>query len=368
METIDKKEWIHRLALISLKGIGNITARNLLQVLGSATAIFETKKQNLVKLSGIGFKTANQIRLTDELIKGAELEYKFCIENNYSIHCVTDNNYPNRLKNCFDAPILLFQKGSLDFTNQKTIAIIGTRNATDFGKKFAQQIIEELAVYNPIIVSGLALGIDTIAHKAALKNNLNTVAILAHGLDRTYPHSNTKLASEISKQGCLLTEFKQKTNPDASNFPMRNRIVAGLCDAVLVVESFEKGGALITAKYAFEYNREVFAVPGKPSDLSFAGCNKLIKQNIAQLITSSDEIIEGLSWDKKIKPILQTKLFEDLNDDEIKITKLLISEPKSVDFLNNSLDFSSSKLASVLLTLELKNVVEAMPGKMYKLS
>ena len=247
---------------------------------------------------------------------------------------------------------------------------MGTRNNTDYGKAVCEKLIEELTDKNILIVSGLAFGIDTIAHKAALKQQLPTVGVLAHGLDRIYPAQNKSLAAQMTGNGGLLTDYPSKTNPDKQNFPKRNRIVAGICDALVVIESSIKGGSLITAELANSYNKDVFALPGKTTDLKSEGCNYLIKQNKASLIAHAHDLMAAMNWGSTVskKKKMQRELFIELTPPEKMIVDILQSKEQfHVDELFAQSALSSSAMAGALLSLEMQGIVQNMPGKIYKL-
>jgi len=275
--------------------------------------------------------------------------------------------------NCYDSPTLLFYKGSADLNATKIISIVGTRTHTDYSKKITEKVIEELSSQNILIVSGMAYGVDAIAHKAAVKNNLPTVGVLAHGLDQIYPPDHSNLAKDMVKNGGgLLTEFRSQTKPDKHNFPTRNRIVAGMSDATIVVESGIKGGSMVTAELANGYNKDVFAFPGKVTDNKSAGCNYLIKSNKAMLLTDAQQLIEIMGWEEKSqksKGKSQKEIFIELSKDEKIIVDILNEKgPVQIDELNLRSGLSSSAIAAAILNLELQNVVYGLPGKIYKLS
>jgi DNA processing protein len=268
---------------------------------------------------------------------------------------------------------LLFFKGSTDLNASKIVAIIGTRNNSDYGKQQTEKIVKELSSQNALIVSGMAFGIDAIAHKASVKNNLPTVGVLAHGLDQMYPPEHSNLAKDMIKHGGgLLTEFSSKTKPDKHNFPTRNRIVAGMSDAVVVIESGEKGGSLITAELANGYNKDVFALPGKITDNKSTGCNFLIRNNKAMLLTDAEEIVEIMGWEEKnqkLKARIQKELFIELSKEEKIIVEILKEkETVHIDEINLRSGLSSSGVAAAILNLELQGVVATLPGKLYKLN
>ena len=282
---------------------------------------------------------------------------------------IKSENYPQRLLNCYDSPTLLYYKGNADLNAAKIVSIVGTRSNSDYGKNICEKLIEDLAEQNVLILSGLAFGIDSIAHKASLKNKLKTVGVMAHGLDKVYPAQNKSLAVDMLSQGGLLTDFMSGTNPDRQNFPRRNRIVAGICDALIVIESSAKGGSLITAELANNYNKDVFAVPGRVNDSRSEGCNYLIKNNKALLITSADDLLHIMNWKdapKKVKQ--QRELFIELTADEKIITNILKErENIQIDELYFKSGLSSSAVANALLMLEMQGVVACLPGKVFKL-
>ncbi|MCO4291411.1 DNA-processing protein DprA [Solitalea sp. MAHUQ-68] len=359
---------LHQIALTLVPGVGNVNGRNLLSYCGSEEEIFKSKISSLVKIPGIGNKVANAIHNASHL-RRAEEELEFISKFKINTYFFTSSQYPKRLKNCDDAPILLYTKGNCDFNQQKVISIVGTRNASDYGKEFTRKFIEDLQHHNPIIVSGLAYGIDIIAHKVALKHELATIGVLAHGLDKIYPAAHRSVASKMIQNGALITEFISQSKPDRENFPKRNRIVAGMCDATVVVEAGEKGGALITADIANSYNRDVFAVPGRAFDEFSVGCNHLIKSNSAQLITSAKDFEFFMGWNsEKINRKGMRELFYDLNDEEKIVLELINSENTiSIDDLLIKSRFSSSNISKILLNLEFNALVKQLPGKIYSI-
>lgn len=368
---MDRQELFHLIALLQIKGIGNITARNLIAATGSCEAIFKEKPSNLKRIPGIGATTVQDI-INSTTRDKAEQELAFIEKNNISTFAFTDEDYPKRLSDCIDAPLLLFYKGNANLNAAKTISLVGTRNATDYGKELCEKLIANLVEKFPelLVISGLAYGIDIATHKAALKHNLPTIGVIAHGLDRIYPASHRKTAVEMVLHGGLLTEYTSGTNPDRPNFVMRNRIIAGLSDAVVVVESAEKGGALITAEVANSYNRDVFAFPGRVNDAASKGCNNLIIQNKASLIQSADDLTNFMGWDiptSKQKAI-QQQLFVELTADEQFIADLLKgNSPKQINMLSIESNLPVYKLSPILLDMEFKGIVRCMPGGTYSL-
>lgn len=364
-----QNDLLYHIALTMTPHIGEVHARALLDTFGSAEKVFSVKQSKLVRLPGIGIIRAGSIKTFSAFAK-AEEELQFIEKYKISVFRYTDSGYPKRLLNCCDAPTLVYFKGIANLNSPKIIAVIGTRSQTDYGKEMTYRIIEDLAAHNVLIVSGLAYGIDTLAHRAAIKNKLTTVGVLAHGLDRIYPASNKSLAKEMMGNGGLLTDFKSGTKPDKQNFPKRNRIVAGMADAVLVMETQINGGSMITAELANGYNKDVFALPGRSTDLKSEGCNYLIRNNKAALISSAKDIIEFMNWEdlREEKKVIQKELFVELTEQEKVILDIIREkEPVSIDEITPVCNFSSSLLAGALLNLELQGIITRLPGKQYKL-
>ena len=362
-------ELLYRLALTLVPNIGDVHAKILVQHFGDATSIFKAKQSQLEKLEGIGEVRAKSIKAFNDFHL-AEAELKFIETYKINPLFLTDEAYPKRLLNCYDSPTLLFYKGSADLNASKMVAIVGTRNNTDYGKSFTEKLVNELAGENVVIVSGLAFGIDAVSHKAAIKNNLPTIGVIGNGLSKIYPFQHASLAKEmIAAGGGLLTEFFHDTKPDKHNFPLRNRIVAGMTDCTVVVETAIKGGSMITAKLADGYNRDVFAAPGRTTDKGSAGCNHLIKYNKAILLTDADELLDVLGWkEKKASAKKQRQLFIELKPEEQTILGLLQQKELShIDEINAGSNLSSSVVAAAILNLELQGIVQSQPGKLYKL-
>jgi DNA processing protein len=359
---------LYQIALTLVPNIGDVRAKALLEHFGEAEKIFKTSKSNLENIDGIGTIAANAIKHFNDF-KICEDEIAFIEKNKISSLFITDENYPQRLLNCYDSPTMLYYKGNADLNCSKIISVIGTRANSDYGKTVCEKLVEDLAKENVLVLSGLAFGIDSIAHKAALKNNLKTVGIMAHGLDKIYPAQNKALAKEMLSQGGLLTDFMSGTNPDRQNFPRRNRIVAGMCDALVVIESSSKGGSLITAELANGYNKDVFAIPGRVNDSRSEGCNYLIKNNKSLLITSADDLMHIMNWKAApTKQKKQTELFIELTADEKIIVAILQSQDSiQIDQLYFKSGLSSSAVAQALLMLEMQGVVASLPGKVFKL-
>jgi DNA processing protein len=361
---------LQQVALTLVPNIGPVQARILVDHFGDAATIFKARKSLLEKLEGIGEVRASSIK-SFTTFKKAEEELAFIEKYKIIPLFLTDEAYPKRLLNCYDPPTLLYYRGKADLNASKTIAVVGTRSKTDYGKHLTEKLLADLEDHKILVVSGLALGIDAIAHKAAIRHQLPTVAVIAHGLDKIYPVEHTNLAKDILKEnGGLLTEFRSQSKPDKHNFPSRNRIVAGMSDVTIVIETDIKGGSIITAELANGYNKDVFAFPGRTTDTKSAGCNYLIKNNKASLLTGAQDVIDILGWEEKQrKPKNQQKeLFIQLTAEEkIIVDMLKEKETVSIDELRIKSNLNSSVVAAALLNLELQNVVASLPGKMYKL-
>lgn len=361
-------ELLHALALLKVDGIGDIVAKKLITHCGSAQAVFQAKKKALLAIDGVGEVLFKKLQ-DHSVFQSAEKELQFVEQQNISCLYYQEASYPERLKHCIDGPLVLFQSGNIDFQNRKLINIVGTRQVTPYGTEFTKKLIADLAPLNPIIVSGFAYGIDIVAHQAAMENNLQTIGVLAHGLNQIYPKMHQKYMAKMEQNGGFMTEFWSTSNPDRENFIKRNRIVAGMCEATIVIESAEKGGSLITANIANDYNRDVFAVPGRVSDKFSQGCNNLIKTQRAHLLNSAADLIYILNWDlqeKKVTPI-QKQLFVSLTDDEQKIYDYLQNkQPELMDIIALDCDFPIFKISSLLLNMELKGVIRPLPGKLFE--
>lgn len=363
----------YKIAITLIKGIGNNLAKNLIAYLGSVEAVFTEKQQNLAKIPGIGDVLSHEI-MNQNVLKRAEEEVEFITKNKINAYYFTDREYPYRLKECNDAPIMIYSKGNCNLNDGKFIGIVGTRNATEYGKENCKQLIHDLSntLPNTIIVSGLAYGVDISAHKASLEFGLPTIGVVGHGLDRIYPAVHRSTAVKMVENGILLTEYLSRTNPDRQNFVQRNRIIAGICDAIVVIESAARGGALITAEIANDYNRDVFAFPGRVGDEWSAGCNALIKNNKASLIESADDILRFMNWEKNMTSktaAVQTALFLDLSDEEQNIVSLLrqYSDGIQLNELSIQLEKPISKISSMLLEMEFKGIVKCLPGNVYRI-
>lgn len=364
-----KNDLVYQLALTQVPHIGPVQAKILVEHFGTATAIFKARTSQLEKIEGIGPVRAAAIHKHTDW-EEAEKEIAFIEKYKIRSLFLTDKDYPQRLLHCYDAPTLLFYRGEANLNASRIIAIIGTRSHTDYGKQVTENLVKELAGMEVLIVSGLAFGIDALAHKAAIKHDLPTVGVLGHGLDIIYPSQHTPLAKDMIKQGGgLLTEFRSDTKPDKHNFPARNRIVAGMSDATIVIETGIKGGSMITAELANSYNKDVFAYPGKITDSKSAGCNYLVRTNKAMLLTDTQELIDMMGWaNTRERTTKQQDLFVTLNTDEQKLAHILgQKETVHIDELNMHSGLSSSMVAAAILNMELQGVVQCLPGKRYKL-
>lgn len=360
----------HQIALSMLQGVGPKTARLLVAYMGSASAIFESKASLKTTVPGFSRERFRSLNRTKALID-AEQTMKFVEKNKISTHFFASNEYPYRLKQCPDAPIVLYSKGEPQLNKDRSIAIVGTRNMTTYGKKIVHQLIDYLEPFDIQIISGLAYGVDNEAHRCCINRGISTIGVLGHGLDRIYPARNKKTATYMlhATDSGLLTEFPHNTLPDRENFPQRNRIVAGMTDATIVVESGAKGGSLITAHLANDYNRDVFAFPGNIDQEFSKGCNSLIANDKAHLITCGKDVTDLLDWNRTgIKKPIQGNLFENLNGDEKKVVKLIKEfEKVSLDVLSFRLKQPVAALSGMLLGLEIKGIVMMLPGQKYTL-
>jgi len=359
----------HKIALGLIPRIGDINARKLVSHFGSVEAVFHEPYNNLIRIPGIGSEIAKYIS-DRSYLSAAEKEAEYVTKNNIRTYFYLDNDYPFRLRQCDDSPVVFFFTGNCDLNSSKFLSVVGTRNASTRGKEICEKIIAGLAKNHPelIIVSGLAYGIDIASHKAAIANNLQTIGVLAHGLKTIYPSIHYSIAKTMQKNGGLLTDFLSDALPERNNFLKRNRIIAGLSDSTLVVESGMKGGALVTADIANSYNRDVFAVPGRPDDQWSAGCNNLIRNNKAALVGCAEDIEYFLNWiPEKSKPPVQRSLFSELDETEQRIYELLNKEGElNIDAICRSLEIPVYKLSSLLLQMEFKGLVKCYPGNLYK--
>ena len=365
---MDDRHLIHRIALSMLKGIGPVNARNLVAYCGGVDPLFTDKavRRSLEKVPGIGKVLAGSI-LGSAVLKAAEKELDYVRKQKLRMLFYLDEEFPKRLRHCEDAPVLLYVKGNAELDPARSVSIVGTRTPTEQGKQLCEELVEGLKATGTLVVSGLAYGIDIVAHRAALRHGLATVGCVAHGMDRLYPGEHSATAKEMCAQGALISELPSGSTFAPGNFPARNRVIAGLSDCTIVVESGSKGGSLITADIADSYDREVMAYPGRPTDSRSIGCNRLIQQNKAHLVTCPADVLKVMEWlpTAKRSPV-QAALFTDLLPDEKTLVDL-IKEQGKIDI--DSLCFRSRmpphKAAGILLNLEFNGVVRSLPGKMY---
>jgi len=366
---LSRDELFHTLALQRVPNLGDTSAKKLLQFVGSAEGIFKEKRANLIKIDGIGALKLKELNASRIFID-AEKELEYIDSNSISHSFFKEDSYPERLKHCLDGPLLIFYRGNINLKNRRMISVVGARNITTYGRDFCAKLINELAPTNPIIVSGFAYGVDISAHKAAIENGLQTIGCLAHGLNQIYPKVHKKYVSQVQDNGGFITEFWSSDVFDRTNFLKRNRIIAGMSEATIVIESAERGGSLVTADIANSYNREVFAVPGRTTDSQSQGCNNLIKTQQARLLTSAADIVYMLGWkleDYKAKP-QQKKLFVDLSTEEKVIYDYLKNNKKQVlDLIALNCKIPTFKASSLLLSMELKGVIRPLPGKLFQI-
>jgi DNA processing protein len=360
----------YKLALSMVPGIGGVLARTLITYAGSAEQVFSEPERALVRIPGIGKVHAGRLK-NRQVLHDAEKELEFIRKHHIDVRYFADRNYPRRLKQCPDAPVIIYFKGLANLDEQRIVSIVGTRNATRYGKMLCEELIEGLAQrkHPVLVVSGLAYGIDIHAHRMSLKHHIPTIGVLGHGLDRIYPSLHAQTAKKMVQGGGLLADFPSGTSIEPTNFIRRNRIIAGLADATVVVESAEKGGALITADIAASYNRDVFAFPGRVVDACSTGCNKLIRSNGASLIRGIDDLEYFMGWDppekgEKKSPVL----FDNLTPVEEKICSLLKKEGELfIDQISSMLQLPGNTVSSRLLEMEFKHLIESLPGKIYRM-
>ncbi len=367
-DNLNKKELHYTLALQNVSNIGDITAKKLIQHCGSPEAVFKEKQSNLLKIDGIGTVVISDLYNKHHFFE-AEAELEFINSNQINCLYFLEDDYPEKLKHCIDGPILLFQSGNINLKEQHIISIVGTRKITTQGISFCEELVEKLAPYNPVIVSGFAYGTDITAQRAAIKHNLQTIGCLAHGLDKIYPKVHKKYVDDIKRHGGFFTDFWSNADFDRKNFLKRNRIVAGLSEATIVIESAEKGGSLVTAEIANSYNREVFAVPGRTSDSQSVGCNNLIKMQRAHLLSNPTDVPYILNWQLNTEAkSVQKKLFVELEPDEKYVYNVLKDNGKLLlDVIALKANMPTYRVASLLLNMELKGIVRPLPGKQFEI-
>jgi DNA processing protein len=366
---MENNELLSLLALLKIDGVGDIVAKKLINHCGSAQNVFTAKASFLKGIDGVGAILIQNLK-DKSVFEKAEQELKYIQENEITVLFYKDENYPDRLKHCIDGPVLLFSSGNINWNTRKVISIVGTRQITNYGTEFCKKLIADLAPLNPIIISGFAYGVDIVAHQAAMDNGLQTIGVLAHGLNQIYPKTHKKYVAKMEQNGGFLTEFWSSSNPDKENFVKRNRIVAGIAEATIVIESAEKGGSLITAVMANDYNRDVFAVPGRTTDKLSQGCNNLIKTQRAHLLTSAADVLYILNWEleeSKTNKTIQKQLFVSLDNEEQKIYDYLQQNGKQLlDVIAIECDFPVYRISSILLNMELKGVIRPLPGKLFE--
>lgn len=361
------QELFYLLALLKVDGVGDIMAKKLVTHCGSAEAVFKAKAVQIASIDGIGAVLLKNLK-DKSVFEKASFELEFIRKEKINVSYFQDEDYPELLKHCIDAPVLIFTSGNINMKNKKLISIVGTRQVTSYGIDFCKKLIEDLVPLDPLIVSGFAYGVDIVAHQIAMENNLQTIGVLAHGLNQVYPRTHKKYIAKMEENGGFITEFWSSSNPDKEKFVRRNRIVAGMTEATIVIESADKGGSLITANLANDYNREVFAVPGRVSDRYSQGCNNLIKTQKANVLTSAADLIYVLNWDLENKPKpIQRQLFVELDPDEEIIYNFLIKNGKELlDIIALECNFPIFRLSGILLNMELKGLIRPLPGKMFE--
>lgn len=361
------QDLFYLLALLKVDGVGDVMAKKLLTHCGNAEAIFSTKINQIAAIDGVGSVLLKNLK-DKTIFEKANKELEFIKSNKVNVAFFQDENYPDRLKHCFDSPVLLFTSGNINLKNRKIISIVGTRQITSYGTEFCRSLIEDLSPLNPVIVSGFAYGVDIVAHQFAMDQNLQTIGVLAHGLNQIYPRTHKKYVAKMEENGGFITEFWSSSNPDKEKFVRRNRIVAGMTEATIVIESADKGGSLITANFANDYNRDVFAVPGRVTDVYSKGCNNLIKTQKANVLTSAADLVYMLNWDIENKSkAVQKQLFVELESDEQKIYDFLLKNGKELlDTIALQCDFPIYKISGILINMELKGVARPLPGKLFE--
>jgi DNA protecting protein DprA len=361
------QDLFYLLALLKVEGVGDVMAKKLLTHCGNAEAIFKTKTNQIADIDGVGAVLLNNLK-DKSVFEKANRELEFINTNHINVSFFQDEDYPERLKHCFDSPVLIFSAGNINLKSKKIISIVGTRQITSYGIEFCKKLIEDLAPLDPVIVSGFAYGVDIVAHQLAMDFNLQTIGVLAHGLNQIYPKTHKKYVAAMEQNGGFITEFWSTANPDKENFVRRNRIVAGMTEATIVIESADRGGSLITANLANDYNRDVFAVPGRVTDKYSQGCNDLIKTQKANVLTSAADLIYILNWDIENKgKTVQKQLFVELEADEQRVYDFLLKNGKELlDVIALQCDFPIYKISGLLLNMELKGVIRPLPGKLFE--
>ncbi|CAG5068682.1 hypothetical protein DYBT9623_01414 [Dyadobacter sp. CECT 9623] len=373
MKASPETEEICILTLIRTPGVGSVTVRQLISYCGGAREVFQADYRKLIKIPGVGEKVVKAI-LAREGMADAETEFANCKKWGIGLHFFTDISYPLRLKPLYDAPIALYSKGNMDFNAGRSVGIVGTRQVSEYGKSVTEQIIRELEPFQVTIVSGLAYGVDITAHRACVKSNIPTIGVMASGIDVIYPAAHKKTAQEMEGNGGIVTENPLETKPDFMRFPARNRIIAGLSDVIIVVESGKKGGSLITVEFAQNYHRDVYAVPGMIGNTQSEGCNALIRDHKASIFTSVEDLVNAMGWGREEAPekLIPSKnlslSFDGFTQDEGQILAMLKQKGTTqIDELAWHSGMHLNKLATLLLNLEFQGMIRSLPGKKYSL-
>ena len=367
LPAMNDAELLQHLSLTMIPQVGDVQIGILLKHFGSAASVLSASAKALEEVPGIGTVRAASIR-NCHVQQRVEAEWRFIQKNHIKVLVKGNQGYPSKLEHCMDAPHVLFYKGSSDLLNKRVVSVVGTRSPSQYGKDRVVELMAVLGQYNVMVVSGLAYGIDTVAHKEALNNTLETIGVLGHGHDQLYPHANKALAADMLQQGGLLSEFMQGIQPEKQNFPKRNRIVAGMADAVVVVESGSKGGSLITADIANSYNKDVLAYPGRATDPSSKGCNQLIRNHKANLITCGQDLVEFMNWaeDQHQSSKVQHAMKASLSDEENVILSIISHhDPCPIDLLTNLSGLNPGLVSAHVLSLEMAGLITSLPGKLY---
>ena len=359
------KDLLFKIAINKIPKVGAITAKNLISYCGGVEAVFKASKRSLAKIPGVGTEVLNNI-VNQKVLEEAEKEMTFIKDHDIRPLFFLDEDYPQRIKHLNKCPVMLYYKGSADLNSKRIVGIVGTRKPTVHGVHYCEELVEGLKDYDVVTISGLAYGIDITAHKKSLECGIETIGVLGHGLKMIYPRTHKSVAYQMVEQGGLLSEYTSDVEPEREHFPARNRIIAGMCDALVVVESAKKGGSIITAEFANNFYKDVFAFPGKVSDKYAEGCNRLIKQNKAHLIESAQDIGYIMRWEKDQKSIsVQKQLFVNLTEKEQTIVDILSNSESHIDQLTHHCNISNSEMAGLLLGLEFKGLIKTLPGKRY---
>jgi DNA processing protein len=367
---VSEKE-LYLTALAKVPHVGPITGRQLVSYCGSPEAVFKTKKASLAKIPNVGYAIADNIT-NHSLVEEAAMELEQAYKSGARVVTYLDDDYPSRLKYFEESPLLLYIKGNPELNPQRTVGIIGTRMPTPQGRYITERIVQDLKEYEVTIISGMAHGIDSYAHTAALQEEVPTIGILGHGFHTMYPAAHRALARQMAGKNGLMTEFNYHAKPDRENFPMRNRVIAAFSDALIVIESKEKGGSMITAEFANRFNKDVFAVPGRPYEPTSKGCNMLIKSNKAHLLEDATDLIATLRWEPahcRSTRLVAPELFQEITEEgKTLLEALKLHSDMGIDELGYMLRMRPSALAALLMDLEFKGIVKPLPGKRYTLA